>query len=229
MQSDRVTIHLEELAIVLSAPGAIPTLINPDFLRYNRIVDPSWAIELPVVIESKYSHVSYTNGLSLTATEERLIVSQRGSPLSMEEIVCPGVIESYLEQVPPATEYQSVQIEPVCSITIADSATGQLLSPLNELKIGLLHGDVVPEIQVRSLYQFPDKFIVLQVVEHRTEDEEGLALIRFLGRIYHQVKGDSLREQAMYIVSVVKEWQQDLGDFLKLTRQFYSKYTQKES
>ena len=142
------SIKLDELAITLSTPGAIPVLINPDFLLHNGIVERAWAIELPVIIESRYAQVSYTNGLSLIASEDRFIISQvaqNGHSLNVDEIVCPEVLVRYLSLVPPAVGYQGVQIEPVCSITMDDSEAGRLISPLHELKKGLPYIDVIPQ------------------------------------------------------------------------------------
>ena len=226
------TINIDELTITLHTQGAIPVLINPDFLLHNGIVERAWAIELPVIIESRYAQVSYTNGLSLIASEDRFIISQvsrNGHSLNVDEIVCPEVLVRYLSLVPPAVGYNHIQVEPVCSITMNESEAERLISPLHELKKGLPHVDVIPEMQVRLLYFLPDKSISLQVTEHRIEEGSELPSIRFVGRISRQVRGDTLPEQAIFIVSVVEEqWRQDIHDLLALTRQFYSKYTRKE-
>ena len=38
---DRPTLYLIELSVYLFNPDTSPTLINPDFLRFNEIVEPS--------------------------------------------------------------------------------------------------------------------------------------------------------------------------------------------
>ena len=227
--NERPHVNLDELVIVVSIPGTIPVLINPDFLRYNEIIDPEWSVELPIIIESKYSQVNYTNGLSLVATEERLVISQTGQPsLTDENVVSPEVVNRYLKLVPPAVEYESVEINPTFSIRIADSDVGSLLSPLHELQVSLLHNEVKPDMQVRSLYAFDDKWIGFHVVEETGEDSNDIVAIRFVGRVHHQASGETLREQAESVECFLRNWQEDVDDFLDLTYKFYSKYSQKE-
>ena len=59
---ERPTLYLIELSVYLFNPGTSPTLINPDFLRFNEIVEPSWRVVRPVIVEPDYCRIRYDNG-----------------------------------------------------------------------------------------------------------------------------------------------------------------------
>lgn len=107
----------DQLTIALFASDIVPGLINPDFLRYNEIVDPDWKLEPPVFVESGHSQFSYSNGLSLKATKEFLFVSHLKNDLSFEDALCREVVRKYMQVAPPA-DYDFIGIDPTGSIQL---------------------------------------------------------------------------------------------------------------
>ena len=114
---DRARGHLVEIKIFLINPGTSPNLVNPNFLRHNNIVDPSWSIVHPVMMESGSSRIQYANGLSLSAYNDQIIVTQRARtngeelsiiPLTSQNIVCFEVAAQYLQSVSPESPYDIV-------------------------------------------------------------------------------------------------------------------------
>ena len=227
-QGNKPEIAITDLNIVLDASSFDPAHINPDFLRHNGIVNSDWQVEYPVIIESGFSLVKYTNGLSLTADRDSLAVSQTGSSLVPEEIVVPEIVNRYLTVAPWQIDCTVISTNLRGSISIADSSVGQQISPLHRLAQEVPFGGVIPNLQVRVFYGFSDKSITMYVVENT--DENIITGINFRAHIHRDMdKDEPLDERREFIPSVVEKSKEDLNDFVELARQFYFNYLQEEN
>lgn len=222
-------VSLNQLTVQLSAPGTAPALINPDFLYHNGVVEAGWGVERPVTIESSYSNVNYSNGLSFTASDRQLTVAQHEHPLSTEDIVCPAVVNRYLEVAPRDLEYRSVSINFLGSVGIGEDREGKLFSPLHQLALDTSLRNVIPELQVRGLYRLEEKSITFYIVERRARDSGAVQGLGCRAEIRRRVSDDTSEGQSAFIRSVLDDWQQDLNDFNDLAYKFYAKYVPEEA
>ena len=113
-------------------------------------------------------------------TEERIVVSQEGSPLKPEAIICQDVVQRILE-VPPASTFKSISFVLEGSIDFSTSEITPLLSPLQYMDLATDFQEKKPDIQVRFQYDLPEKHVILLLAERRNEEKgelEGLE-IRF--------------------------------------------------
>lgn len=226
-QDSKPVVAHNELAIVLGATRFDPAHINPDFLRYNEIVDTAWQVSSPVIIESGLSLVEYTNGLRLTATDDDLRVSQTLRDLDVVEAVVPSVVRRYLASAPWPIEYQHVSANVAGSISAAGEGIETRLSPLNDLALQVHFEGVTPIIQTRALYRMADKLIIMHVFE--TRDESVITELRFSAHIHRDIDDDvALSERVDFITSALEKWNDDIRDFNELASQFYLSYTKKE-
>ena len=194
-----------ELAIVLGATRFDPAHINPDFLRYNEIVDAAWQIDPPVIIESGLSLVEYANGLTLTATNDYLRVSQSVQDLDVAETVVPDVVRRYLSVAPWPVEYQHIHTDLIGSIRIAGEGFETRFSPFIDLSERVNLGDITPSIQARAAYRFPDRIITMYVSEVRNEG--AITELRFSAHIHRDIDSSlSSDERDEFIVSALGEW-----------------------
>ena len=224
--SEPLVVH-NELTIVLGASYFDPAHINPDFLRHNEIVDASWQIDPPVIIESGFSLVEYTNGLELTATNDYLKVSQTARTPESAEIVGPDVVSRYLAVAPWTVEYQYIDMDLSGAIRVAGSGFEAHLSPFNDLSQRVQFGDITPVIEIRAVYRFPDKSLTMYVFEVR--EENAITSLRFNALIHRDIASDaSPEEQKEFIQSTLEKWRQDTLDFNELAGQFYLRYLQEE-
>ena len=223
-QVEAQAVVLNRLGIRLIAPRIDTAHINPDFLRYNEIVDPDWAIEYPVVIESGLSLIQYGNGLSITATNDDLAIFHRDEPLATDEIVSPSVARRYLEMAPWPIEYSAVHIAWVGSMDVADQGIERRLSPLHRLSSGMLFHDTAPNVQARAVYRFDDKSMTMYISE--TGDDNLVNNVRFSAHIHRDIDNDlSAADRIDLIKSVVGNWQAYVADFVNLASQFYRNYS----
>ena len=223
-QAEAPVVVLNELGIRLIAPRIDTAHINPDFLRYNEIVDPDWQIDPPVIIESGFSLIEYDNGLSFTATIDDLAISHRAAPLATDEIVSPSVAGRYLTMTPLPVEYSAVHIDLNGSMDVADQEIEWRLSPLHRLSAGMLFHDTAPNVQARAFYRFDDKSITVFIAE--AVDAGFVNSVHFHTNMSRVVDNDlSAVDRIDFIESVVGNWQADVADFVNLAAQFYRNYS----
>lgn len=61
--------------VVILAHFHNPSILNPDFLRINKIVDEQWEV-LETITTAPFSQLRFQNGISITVDNERLNISE---------------------------------------------------------------------------------------------------------------------------------------------------------
>ena len=237
-QGERPDIHLHGLSVYLGNPNTAPTLVNPDFLRHNEIVDPSWKVTRPVVIDNARSQISYSNGITFVATNSHTIISQRAlrdeegtlvTPLTSENIVCISVASRYLEAVSPESEYSLFTIDPTGVIDIDLKEMAESGSPLQELAKRMPFEEQTPEVQARIQYDLSGKSITLYISEVTSPNNDGLLRLLFSGEITYDLDDKrTIAAQGNAISDFLENWEQDILLFRELVYQIYSTYIPQE-
>jgi hypothetical protein len=190
--------------------------INPDFLRYNGIVDADWRVDGPVVAESGLSRVVYDNGLVVTASRDNVIFEQTGQPVVSDEFVSPVVAMRFMSLVPSRSGYEVVAVDPrgFIRLPVPEGTSGASATVLSALGARLLFEGEIPGVQARVSYDMEGREITLYVGEVESE-------LRFSAHIHHHVVGSELSEQTAFVRTVLDSWKDDLADFDRLAIQFY--------
>ena len=227
-QGTNPTVTHSALTITLGAPSIDPGHINPDFLRYNGVVNPDWQVETPVVIESGFSLARYTNGLEISASANYVKVSHTGDSLSMGEIVTADIVVRYLRVAPWPVEYNSVMTDWRGAISCGSDGLAPEVSPLHSLGQGVKFGDIAPRMQARAFYREPpNKSIIFYLAE--SIEENVITELRFNAHIHRDMDDVPSEEREEFVRSVLEKWEQDIGHMEELAGQFYRTYAPKES
>ena len=235
-RSERPSLALTGLKIYLSNAGIPIVLNNPDFLRHNEIVDPSWTVSFPVVMETRSSYIRYNNGLSVFAGEEHAIVSQStdatsetsaAGSLTIEEIVGPKVAAEYLKLMPTDQPYKNISIDPTGRIDIDLSGGFSVASPLRKLAERVPFEGKVPVANSRFSYRLGDRTWTVYAWEIR-RPRQGLLQLHFSGEVLRTVEGSDESEQTTFALNILDNWEQDIKDFHELADGFYSMYLDSE-
>lgn len=222
-QDSNPVIKHNKLAITLLAAGLDTAHINPDFLRYNGIVESGWQAVRPVIIESNLSIVEYTNGLEFTAEENYITISHSGQPLAIEEIITADVASRYLEAAPYFVEYNSIITDWRGEILFGDDGLALQNSPLRELAQSVEFAGIVPTMQARAVYvKSSDESIRVYLSEFVEGDV--ITKIQFDVHIYRDLDDVPSEEREAFIRSVLENWKEDIADCEKLACRFYSAY-----
>ena len=235
---ERPTLYLIELSVYLFNPETSPTLINPDFLRFNEIVEPSWRVVRPVIVERDYCRIRYDNGLSITAHDDHIEITQRAvaeqqdstpvTPLTADNILCVGMATRYLDLVNPDSPYGILSIDPQGWMEVPEVKLPFLSSPLIEFATQVSFGGRTPVVEARASYTLPDKRVVMYISEDLPQDSGDTFRLRFSGEFIHSINGETAREQVPVITNLLDNWEQDIRDFDDLAHQFYLSYIRRE-
>ncbi len=94
------SIDLTGLSVVPVVQSNDPSIINPDFLRYNAIVDANLPIQESPIATPAFSQAIFKGGLAVKAVPGRVIFEQTGFSLAEEDIQCVETAKRYLEKAP---------------------------------------------------------------------------------------------------------------------------------
>ena len=237
-QTDGPEIHLVGLSVYLSNPGITPSLVNPDFLRHNGIVDPTWTVMQPVTMDQGNSRVRYSNGLSFFASNDHVFFSQHPvvdeeratvAALTLEDVVCASAASKYVGSVAPRSPYDFMSIDPTGWIQIDSRQFTELSSPLKDLAARIPVAQEIPEVQVRAQYTVSGKIATIYVSEVVPANDDSVVRLLFSGEIMYDLEEyDSNRTSAETVTDILGKWQEDVGLFRELVYRFYATYIREE-
>ena len=113
------TLDIQELAAVVVARNHNPTILNPDFLKYNNIVPANWELAESPLCTPPVAQVKYTNGISIVAQKIDQQQVRKVARLSRLELTdnevqeFTGQLEAILEYVEKMNELQTGDVEPL--------------------------------------------------------------------------------------------------------------------
>ncbi len=148
---------LNSFGVRFHAANTRPAHINPDFLRVNEIVPSQWDVERPVVLETGYSRVEYSNGFTVTAGDRFIYFYQQGLVDPAVELATIDVASRYFECSPRYLSVDTVVITPACLLVDADDFSATVTSPIAGLAIPF--SSITPGLFLRSSYRLDDKEI----------------------------------------------------------------------
>lgn len=124
-----------EFAIVLAANSNNPTILNPDFLRYNKIINDSWELKQPPICTEPFAQVSYKNGVSITSQLDKVIFVVSDIVKNGEQFddIC-DIAKKYINLI-VHVDYTGIGINPTYVIKFDDDVKSEEFILNNFLKI----------------------------------------------------------------------------------------------
>ena len=212
-------IKLIELSVVLVANSNNPSIINPDFLRYNKIVDDSYEVQDSPISTPAFSQVAFKNGIAVASTPDRVIFKQSGT-LDRENVVSPEVAKRYLECV-PHVPYRAIGINPKGF----RSAAGEEPTPVSDMLRGnglwTSFEDVTPEVQLKAIYRYSERNISLDIARADvTENGKKTFGTLYQANIHRELSETDTESRVTRLSSVLESWSSDLKDFYNMTSKY---------
>lgn len=93
---------LSEFSIVIVGEDCNPTILNPDFLKYQSIVpeDWGWKLDAPPITTPGFAMVAYDSGVTIKVEPNRLLVTQIGDASRLSESHIIDIATKYIQCVP---------------------------------------------------------------------------------------------------------------------------------
>ncbi len=217
----RSGIELIEFSVVLVANSNNPSILNPDFLRYNEIVDANLQVQGTPITTPAFSHVTFADGLSVKADPNRVIFEQSGDPLVKKEILCPDIANRYLQKV-PHVPYSAVGINPKGYKVSPTAVPEKVSTALLDKGKWMSFKDVHPEIHLKTIYKYEKRMIVLEVIEAKKRIKENVEIpgILFQANIHRDIPSTNQQNRFKMLSNILSSWEEDLSDFNTLVAKF---------
>ena len=213
----RNDIKLIELSVVLVANSNNPSIINPDFLRYNKIVDDSYEVQDSPISTPAFSQIIFKNGITVASTPDRVIFSHTGN-FDEENVSSPGIAKRYIECV-PHVPYHALGINP--KGIVSGQAPNPILNMLRDNGSWMSFKDVIPEGQLKAIYRYTERTIFLDIGgADVAENNQTTSGILFQANIHRELSEMDAESRIKRISSLLDTWENDLDDFCNLTNKF---------
>ena len=217
---------IRELSIVLLAENHNPTILNPDFLKYNEIVPFDWELaESPVCVDS-IAQVFYKNDIRIIAQFDRLNFTENISSKLLEDIDVPNVSSKYIE-VLPHVNYRAIGINPRGHVVVQNQHEADIfvLNKLVSKGPWTKFKNTIPKATVQFNYPLDFGFLILKVEDTilSLPNEEKVPAIVFSGNFHRDVSGGNTNEIIEKLKKIIKSWSSDVELFKELIEESFLK------
>lgn len=206
-----VKIELCELSIVIVAQSNNPTILNPDFLHHNGIVDRRWALDeaFPPLTSPVMSQVAFKGGFVVRANPANVsftltVPDDESATLDAEP--CVDSAKGYLKTV-PHVPYIALGVNP--KAVERNSAPDRVSNALKPVGDWMTFQSVAPRFELKATYEYGDKTTTFSVAEEQTGAS-------YQANIHRDVTGFNQQMRVNTMLATLDAWQSDLADFLSL-------------
>ena len=210
-------IRLVEFSVVLVANSNNPSIINPDFLRYNKIVDADYEVQDSPISTPAFSQVAFKNGITIVSDPARVMLTQAGT-LNREHVLLPEIARRYLKCV-PHVPYHAIGINP--KRFVPGQGANLIAGMLRDKSSWMSFKDSLPEVQLKAIYRYSERTIFLDITSAViTENGKKTSGILFQANFHRELTETDAESRIKHLSSLLDSWESDLDDFYNLTSKF---------
>lgn len=208
-------LNIQDFSIVVVAQNNNPTILNPDFLKFNQIVPADWELKTPPMCIEPMAAVHFkTNNIKITAQLDKIIFLESVGGKNTNEILLPEIVHKYTNTL-PHVEYTAIGLNPRGHIALDGSSDScqkylseQFLAPGEWQNIG----DSPIKSTLKFAYKFGDIICNLTVEEKPfklLEEEATTNVITFAANFHHELVGSNRKERLEHLHRLIKDWEDD--------------------
>ena len=222
-QLKRSGVKLVEVSVVLVTNQNDPSILNPDFLRHNKIVDTGLQVRDAPLLTPVFSQVRFHGGITVKADPERIILEQANNDLALENVKPPTMAKQFVKLFPHSV-YKAVGIN---SKFFCDDANQQMKVSdfLVEKGEWLSFQSTKPKIQLKSVHNLKDRTINLDVVEAKSNNHNNSGDVTpgilFQANIHRDLQDADQDMRKKKLLLAISSWKKDLSDIRKLLSKFH--------
>jgi len=209
---------IRELSMVVVGKNHNPSILNPDFLKFNDIVPRDWSpLQAPICTEM-IAQVVFTNGLSIVSQQDKIIFSEPFVVDGAGRVQAPEVVSKYLKAVPHVA-YEAVGVNPKGHISFDSEKSALTFMTSTFLAPGrwLDFGNPLRATAVKFSYDLEERVLNLTIETGSTrlpDSQEFLVVLA--GNFHHELTGESTSERLESALRAVEKWKDDVADYRKL-------------
>jgi len=205
-------LSITQLSIVVAANTNNPSILNPDFLKYNEIVPGDWEVVEPTVTTGVVSQVTFQNEIVAIAEPDKVNFTESIHDGDWGSLVIPGIAQQYLKTL-PHVRYNAVGINPTGHIAFdtmdeARSFSLKLIArgPWLDLNTGL------NQVATRFFYPIEQGQFVLSVEPaKKSEGDFEASVVVFAANFHRNIVGENPQERLTSAIGFIDKWKSDIG------------------
>jgi len=208
---------LTELSIVIVAENHNPTILNPDFLKFNGIVPKEWVVGKPPLCAHPVSQVEYQNGVRITAELDKLIFFKPKFTKNDADRSIFDIAKRYVDTL-HHVNYKAVGINPRGHIKFPSKEHLNTYFADNLLRKGAwadFRGGV-RSISIKLRYE-SDSVIYNMGIDQaylRTDKSREESLLSISGNFHHPIASSPMMESYKSVVEIIDNIDTDLDQCL---------------
>jgi hypothetical protein len=200
---------LDNFAIVVLAQAHNPSILNPDFLKNQKIVDQSFT-PTNVICTPPVAQVSYKEGITIMAEFEKMQFTDTIAARIPFESPIPDIATKYI-RVLPHVRYTAVGINFVGHYPCKDRETAANLLPSKFLREGKWSsfGDAAPYVGINLKYLIGNVHCTIKLdTTDASRPNEAPSPVIVISSNYH-VDSDNVEE----IAALISDWRTQYKHF----------------
>lgn len=217
---------VRQLDLVVLGRDHNPTILNPDFLKTNQIVPSDWQLSESPICVHPLARVAFTNGVRITAQENRIVFGETFDLDGGGAVETPGVAQRYIETL-PHVDYRAVGVNPKGHAAFESLEAAKQWHAAKFLRDGSwrTHDGTVADAEVSLRYELDPRTTLNLTVSvgqmtWKREDEIGeLAVASFAANFHHDLPGDSTKERLNSALQAIEAWETDVETFKKIVNE----------
>lgn len=219
------TVDIQELIVVVVAKNHNPTILNPDFLKYNGIVPAEWELAESPICTEPVAQVIYKNGINILAQFDKIIFSENIEAKKLEEVKVPGIARKYIETL-PHVDYRAVGINPKGDMPMPETEAIRFIidrlvrpGPWVQFKERAAHA------AVRFTYPIEGGKFTLTIAAAVKKPLEGIEqpVVLFEANFHYEVIADTPQEKLSQTLAFIDLWKTELEDYATFINQTFLK------
>lgn len=216
--------NIRELSIVIVANNHNPTILNPDFLKYNKIVPEDWKLAAPPICTEPVAQVKYESNVSIVAQFDKLVFTQTSLAQSIDETFLPEIVVKYVNTLPHVS-YNAVGINPK-----GHASPDKIEDPKSYIAERLLApgpwremGDSGVKVTVKYAFSISGVECQLSVDDglYQQKDQDPLSVMLLAANFHHNLKGKNSSEKLEDLINIVTNWKSDIETYVKLVEEIF--------
>lgn len=218
------TLEITGFSIVIVAWNNNPSILNPDFLKINKIVPDDWETISPIFTTEEISQVVYKNQVSIQVQPDKLILNELINDNNFQGLI-PKIAIKYLEVLPHAN-YYALGVNLISHIIVDDSEEidnyfGKYILRSGDWK---KYKNVSPNPFVSLNYPLENCQINISINSAKIEspkfDYQDKLVILFTGNIHRDFSDlKDFEKQRQEIKQCLNSWENDLKDYQNIINQ----------
>jgi hypothetical protein len=224
----RDKLEIFELTVVVRARLHNPSILNPDFLKYNEVVPIDWELAESPVCTEIVAQVKYKNGVSIVAQPNKVIFAELLAGPSTYEARVPGLAKKYTETL-PHVKYDALGINPK-GLVVADSeaeAESFLIEKVIMPGPWKTYAGGAKDIKLALQYSVNDAKMMLDAESAETGQQgpypKGTPIVVFGANFHREISNCEPKQRLERAHEAIDRWRDDLTAFESMVNDCFLK------